>query len=61
MLTKEQVEKLYNIVFHRSIDDGALGYVGKNLDWVLSEFQASKEWQAYDKVHTAVKEIEKNL
>lgn len=58
-LTWIQIQQLYRVVFHREADEDARGYVGKTLEFVVSELQGSDEWYIYDKLFTAGKEIEK--
>lgn len=57
-MTWEQIQQLYRVVFHREADEAARGYVGKEPNFVIHELGISGEWSKYDKVYTAVKEIE---
>ncbi|KKL68831.1 hypothetical protein LCGC14_2121030 [marine sediment metagenome] len=55
ILTKAQVNKLYNAIFYRDADKGADGYVGKDLDFVLNELMQSEEAKRYGRVREVVK------
>ncbi len=56
---EDLLEKLYDLAFHRPLDDEALdAHDDKVLDTVLDDMIASEEHQAYDGVYTAVKAYE---
>lgn len=56
VLTWAQVNKLYNAIFGRDADEGARGYVGKDLDFFLNELLQSEEAKRYGRVRTVIKE-----
>jgi hypothetical protein len=51
----EQITKIYLAIFGRLPDDGAKGYVGQSLEFVLDELMKSKEYQADATVLSAIK------
>jgi len=58
-ITEEQLKKLYSLIFKRGLDTDAMGYIGKDLSFVLDELVKSKEHKAYKKLYEAGKQIER--
>lgn len=58
LMTKEQITKLYQAVFHREPDEGAWSFINKPLDVVLDGFLNSEEWKKYDPLMKDAKAIE---
>lgn len=61
MVTREILEKLYQLGFKRALDDGGLGYIGKPVAEVLDALLASKENEEYSKVYQSVKSLENDI
>lgn len=53
-INKDELTQLYLAVFGRLPDDGANGYIGQELLFVLSELMKSREYQAYAEVLNAI-------
>jgi len=60
-LTREQINKLYQLIFKRDMDVAAEPYVGQSLDFVLGELVKSKEHLYYTALFVAARKIEKEL
>ena len=58
-VTKPILEAIYQLTFKRPPDEGAEGYIGQELEFVLTELLKSPEHRAYAKLYAAGKEIEK--
>ncbi len=57
-VNQEQLTKMYEVMFHRPLDDQALGYVNYGLDFVLDELSDSQEHIMYSGVFKATKALE---
>ncbi len=55
-ITKEQLTKLYQLIFCREPDEDAYNYIGHELEFVLDEFNKSLEHQRNSKVMKVIKE-----
>ncbi len=60
-INQTQLTNLYQAIFHRTLDSGAYGYVGHDLDFVLNEFMNSEEHEQYTKVFSKVKNLETTI
>lgn len=52
------LENIYDAIFHRPLDQGALGYVGYDVDFVLDELRVSQEHTIYTGLFSAAKALE---
>lgn len=57
-ITEEQLTEIYDAIFHRPLDAGALGYVNHGLEFVLGELSRSQEHIMYSGLFTAAKALE---
>jgi len=57
-ITEEQLTEIYDAIFHRPLDAGALGYVNHGLDFVLGELSRSREHAMYSGLFAATKALE---
>ena len=61
-ITKEQLDKLYQLGFKRPVDGGGIAaWSGKELDVVLDGLLQSKENQEYTPISQAVKKLENDI
>lgn len=60
-ISKEELAMLWEVVFHRPLDTGGLGYVDKDLLFVLKEILKSKEWQVYNEITIPIKKMEEAI
>lgn len=52
------LENIYDAIFHRPLDQGALSYVGYDVSFVLSQLRASQEHKIYTSLFSATKALE---
>jgi len=57
-VSQEQLTKIYDSIFHRPLDAGALSYVNHSLDFVLDQLSGSQEHIIYSGAFNAVKALE---
>jgi len=57
-VNQEQLTKIYDGIFHRPLDAGALSYVNHGLDFVLDQLSDSQEHIMYSGAFNAIKALE---
>ncbi|MFW6172472.1 MAG: hypothetical protein ACOC5T_01890 [Elusimicrobiota bacterium] len=57
-INESQLEKLYNLAFHRDLDEEADFHLGHSLDQVLDDMQGSEEQEKYSALFKATKALE---
>lgn len=50
--------KLYDTVFHRPLDAGAIGYEGRDVNFVLDQLKGAQEHKMYTAIFKSVKALE---
>lgn len=57
-IDQDLLAKIYERMFHRPLDSGALGYVGHDVDFVLNELGKAEEQKMYKGMFRAMKAFE---
>ena len=57
-ITKIQLTKLYQAIFHRDLDADSYGYIGMNLDFILDELTKAEEHKQYTNIFIELKDLE---